>query len=94
MLLEAAVKDDNFSISEARLQELLQLTATPNEAKATMKHLADVLRQQTPWRSVYKALHITELLLEQGSEEVQREVLEMGGEVGVLCEGEREEGRD
>jgi hypothetical protein len=92
LLLEAAVKDDDFSVGETQLQELARLTATPNEAKATIKHLTHILQLQTPWRSVYKALHITEFLLEQGSEELQREVLAMGAEVGVLCEGEREEG--
>lgn len=92
--MEAAVKDDDFSVRETQLQELARLTTTPNEAKAVIKHLTHVLRLQTPWRSVYKALHITEFLLEQGSEEVQREVLAMGAEVGVLCEAEREEGRD
>lgn len=93
LLLEAALRDNDSGVGETRLHELVRITTSPCEAKATVHHLNQTLRQSKSWRSVYKALHVMEYLLEHGSEQVQREVMAVGMEIAVLCAEDREEGK-
>lgn len=91
-MLEAAVRDNDSGVGESQLRELVQITTSPCSAQAAIQHLVHSLRHPKAWRSVYKALHVLEYLLEHGSAEIQREVMTVGADIAVLCAEDREEG--
>ena len=74
-ILSEATNNDNWNISNSKLQVLADHTYEWNDYNTIMKHLWSKLSlKPKEWRKIFKALHALEYLLKNGAPKIIQDV--------------------
>jgi epsin len=74
-ILNEATNNDNWNISNSKLQVLADHTYDWNDYNVIMKHLWSKLTlKQKEWRKIFKALHALDYLLKNGAPRIVQEI--------------------